>query len=195
MEKSEQTAPIDTASSLALESLNGTKEPAPVESKPAEPNPDAPEKKEAAKADPSKPPLEADKPVTKEDIARMVKEGIDADRKSQSAERAAENTRERFIREKMADLPLFAADMIPKTSDVKQLNTAMGEVRSQMQDWFKSNATRMGMKIPDISGNPPANGLSMSESGSLFRGAAKETATQLVHSGMQDAMNRSSRSH
>ena len=120
-------------------------------SKPAEKSPDAAEPagvdaagKPAGEAPPA-PPAVA---VSTADVQRIVSEAIAKDRES----REGENARERFIRERMMDLPNVLRDAMPKTGDLRELSRIEQEIRRQYVESLKKIP---GYKVPNVGGDNP----------------------------------------
>lgn len=99
-------------------------------------------------ADPKGKGADAAKPLTLEDIAKLIDTKF-GQRDEQGKVSAA---RDKFITEKMKDIPPeFLRDM-PATDDVTKLATAEQAIRGRVQEIFKA----AGIKAPGVGGDNPA---------------------------------------
>ncbi len=191
METPEKNAVNEQAAANVLAGLNGKQatatqtKAAEVEStdEPIDDNPEATPNAEAEKSAKT-PPVEKGF-VSKEDAKQMIAEAIADDRKERENQTETVNIRERFIREKMNDLPMSVQNLMPKTGDLSKLSHAEKSLRSEMGEWFNAAIKKGGYMRKNVGGEP--GGYTMSE-GLNVRGAQTASSpTDLVMQGLRNA--------
>jgi hypothetical protein len=90
--------------------------------------------------------------VTQADLEKMLGARVEEAVQRHAKTRLADDTRERFIREKMGDLPLVVQNLMPQVGDVKALAVAEQDIRKEMSAWFQAGLKRLGMKMPTVNG-------------------------------------------
>ncbi len=135
----EQATQTESALNLISKGLGGTAPGATAQ--PGETNP-------ATSPPPVSPPA-APEYVSRADVDKLVSEGVQKALAADSTTRADENVRERFIREKMADLPLIYQQSLAKNGDPKQLAQDEQRIREQ----YKADFKKGGGVTNDIGGN------------------------------------------
>lgn len=86
--------------------------------------------------------------VSAADVERIVNAALAKRTSADNVQADAANTRERFIREKMADLPLSVQNLMPRTGDPAQLAAGEQKLRGELREW----AQKSGFKMPDVGG-------------------------------------------
>ena len=92
----------------------------------------------------------AGKPLTLDDVARAVRDGLAADQQT----RAKSEARDRYAAEKLKDLPAVYRAKLPATDDAAALSAAEQAIRAE----FKSDFAALGGRAADVSGTPPPGG-------------------------------------
>jgi hypothetical protein len=96
--------------------------------------------------------------VTQADLEKMLDARVQQALQQHDKTRLAGDVRERFIREKMGDLPLVVQNLLPQVGDVKVLAGAEQDIRKEMSAWFQAGLKRYGLKIPDVNGGAGTHG-------------------------------------
>lgn len=192
METVEKNAVSEQAAANVLAGLNPAKQATATRTKAAEvestdePIDDDPEATPQAEAEKSAktPPVEKGF-VSKEDAKQMIADAIANDRKERENQTETVNIRERFIREKMNDLPMSVQNLMPKTGDLSKLAHAEKALRSEMGEWLNAAIKKGGYMQKNVGGEP--GGYTMSE-GLNVRGAQTGSSpTDLVMQGLRNA--------
>lgn len=93
--------------------------------------------------------------------------------------------RRRYIEEKMPGIPAAYTQSMPETGDAGKLAQAEQAIRKQYGDDLK----KAGVKIPNVSGEPPSNGGNLMSGPPPERQArastGKKTPTELVAEGLR----------
>lgn len=119
--------------------------------------------------------------VSRDEVAQLIADGVKNAMATHKNDAEALDTRQRFLIQKMGDLPTFAHDLMPKTKDVKELAKAEQDIRGQLTEWFKRQAEASGLKIGNIGGGPA--GQSAMAPGEVTVGG--NSATARVHRALQ----------
>jgi len=90
--------------------------------------------------------------VSRGDVEKLVAERVAAELNKAQESRIQGDTRERFIREKLSDLPLSVQNLMPKTGDVKELAAAEQDIRKEMTAWFYAGLKQLGLRQPAVDG-------------------------------------------
>lgn len=154
----DENANTETPESLVSAGLGSASKPA---DKPAEKAADKPVVTSGDKPAGDKPAAEKTEApagyIKADDLDKIVRERVERALKDHadkgSTERQAADTRERYIRQNMNDLPLSMQNLMPKTGDQSQLAAAEQNLRTEMRDWLKKVP---GYKSPDVAGVPAA---------------------------------------
>ena len=91
--------------------------------------------------------------VTQADLEKLVATRVEEAIQTHQKTRLAGDVRERFIREKMSDLPLVVQNVLPQVGDVKVLAVAEQDIRKEMSEWFQAGLKRCGLKMPNLAGD------------------------------------------
>jgi len=96
--------------------------------------------------------------ITHADLDKMLGARVEEAVARHAKTRLADDTRERFIREKMGDLPLVVQNLMPQVGDVKALAVAEQDIRKEMSEWFQAGLKRLGLKMPNVGGSAGLHG-------------------------------------
>ena len=92
--------------------------------------------------------------VTPEEMQAEIRKAIEADRVT----RAGSDQRERFIRERMMNLPNSVRDLLPKTGNVAELEKARRQLVAELNDWFAAGVKAKGIQWPPNVGGAAGDG-------------------------------------
>jgi hypothetical protein len=95
----------------------------------------------------------AGKFVTQADLEKLVATRVEEAIQTHQKTRLAGDVRERFLREKMGDLPLVVQNLMPQVGDVKALAAAEQDIRKEMSEWFQAGLKRLDLKTPNVGGD------------------------------------------
>jgi len=90
--------------------------------------------------------------VLRADVEKLVSERIAAELNKAQETRIKGDTRERYLREKMADLPLSVQNLMPQSGDIKELAVAEQDIRKEMTAWFQAGLKKLGLRMPAVDG-------------------------------------------
>ena len=96
--------------------------------------------------------------VTQADLEKLVATRVEEAIQTHQKTRLAGDVRERFLREKMGDLPLVVQNLMPQVGDVKALAVAEQDIRKEMSEWFQAGLKRLGLKMPNVGGGAGLHG-------------------------------------
>ena len=87
-----------------------------------------------------------------DDVQRRVDEAVRKAMAANAGATDAANVTERYVREKMLDLPMSMQNLMPKTTDVKALQKAESDLRKELVDWYHSALAKDGKRLQDVGG-------------------------------------------
>jgi hypothetical protein len=131
-------------------------------------------KEEPAKGRPGDAADAADRPLTRAELLKTLKEERDANRASESKRVA----RESFALDKMKDLPEAYRRDLPDTEDQATLASAEQTIRQRYRDDMKA----AGFAVKDVNGNAPGGGSPATAPPDL----SKLNPIQLITAGLSD---------
>jgi hypothetical protein len=111
-------------------------------------------------------------------VAERVSAAVSPFLKQQQDQQQTASVRDRYIGERMKDVPEIYRSQLPQTAD----QTALAQAEQKIRDTYKADLAAAGIKAPNVGGSSaaPSSGAALSS----LKGPDTRSPTQLIEAGL-----------